>query len=147
MSKLGHAHGWHLPYPSRTLRIGPLNGMPFRIDTESIAGGLHIVLSGPVSVEDRAAALAAALEWLPQSGPKRILVDFRDGWSIPAPFEASNRHAANLARHYQVLGGARIAYVSKPENREPSPVEQLAAARGYFYQRFTDYKAAVRWLG
>lgn len=124
-----------------------MKGMPFRIDTESIAGALHIVLSGPVSVEDRAAALAVALEWLPQSGPKRILVDFRDGWVVPAPFESSNRHAANLARHYQVLGGARIAYVSKPENRDPSPVEQLAAARGYFYQRFTDYKAAVRWLG
>ena len=85
--------------------------------------------------------------WLPQSGPKRILVDFRDGWVVPAPFEASNRHAANLARHYTLLGGARIAYLSNPENREPSPVEQLAAARGYFYQRFTDYKAAVRWLG
>ena len=40
-----------------------------------------------------------------------------------------------------------ILILSKPENREPSPVEQLAAARGYFYQRFTDYKAAVRWLG
>ncbi len=121
--------------------------MPFRIDTDSIAGGLHIVLSGPVSVEDRAAALAAALEWLPHSGANRILVDFRDGWAVPAPFETSNRHAANLARHYQVLGGARIAYVSNPENRDSSPVEQLAAARGYFYQRFTDYKAAVRWLG
>lgn len=121
--------------------------MPFRIDTDSIPGGLQIVLSGPVSVEDRAAALAAALEWLPESGPKRILVDFRHGWPAPASFEASNRHAANLARHYQVLGGARIAYVSKPEDRNPSPVEQLAAARGYFYQRFTDYRAAVRWLG
>jgi hypothetical protein len=121
--------------------------MPFRIDAGSLPGGLHIVLSGPVSVEDRAGALAAALEWLPRNGPKRILVDFRDGWAAPAPFEASNRHAANLARHYTELGGARIAYLSRPEHRDPSPVELLAAARGYFYQRFTDHAAALHWLG
>ena len=120
--------------------------MPFRIDPDAVPGVLHIVLSGPVSVEDRAAALSAALDWLPASTSKRVLVDFREGWAVPAPFESSNRHAANLARHYHEFGGARIAYLSRPEHRDPSPVEQLAAARGYFYQRFTDYRAALRWL-
>jgi len=120
--------------------------MPFRIDQDINLGVLHVVLSGPVSVEDRAAALQAALDWLAESGSKRVLVDFREGWPVAAPFEASNRHAANLARHYHVMGGARIAYLSRPEVREPSPVEQLAAARGYFYQRFSDYNAALRWL-
>lgn len=120
--------------------------MPFRIDNDTKPGVLHVVLSGPVSVQDRAAALQAALGWLTESGSKRVLVDFREGWAIAEPFEASNRHAANLARHYHVMGGARIAYLSRPETRDPSPVEQLAAARGYFYQRFTDYNAALRWL-
>src|SRR4051812_20973557 len=106
--------------------------MPFRIDQDTLPGVLHVVLSGPVSIEDRAAALQAALDWLAGSRSKRVLVDFREGWAIAEPFEASNRHAANLARHYHVMGGARIAYLSRPENRDPSPVEQLAAARGYF---------------
>lgn len=119
--------------------------MPFRIESTT-PGILHIVLSGPVSIADRAAALDAALEWVARSASKRILVDFREGWAIPEPFEASNRHAANLARQYHDFGGARIAYLSRPEHRDPSPVEQLAAARGYFYQRFTDYRAALRWL-
>jgi hypothetical protein len=122
--------------------------MPFRIDHTAADGVIRIVFSGPVYIEDRARALREILEGLSSSGSKFILVDFRAAWLVAASAEASDRHAANLAREYQQWSGARIAYLSGPEDRRPaSPVEQLAAMRGYYYQRFTDEGAAMRWLG
>jgi len=118
----------------------------FEVDTETFPGILRLVLSGPVSVADRAQALQAVLAWLPQHSPRRILVDFLNGWPAPSDPQDAARHAENLAREYTTLGGARIAYLSRPEHRTPTPIELQAAARGYFYQRFTDLDAALRWL-
>jgi len=73
-------------------------------------------------------------------------VDFSAGWVVPSDQEDAARHAENLAREYTTLGGARIAYLSRREHRTPTPIELQAAARGYFYQRFTDLDAALRWL-
>lgn len=121
--------------------------MPFEVDTESFPGILRLVLSGPITVAERAEALQAALAWLPEHSPRRILVDFSGGWTAPSAPEDVARHAENLAREYTTLGGARIAYLSRrPEDRAPTPIELQAAARGYFYQRFTEFEAALRWL-
>ena len=120
--------------------------MPLKVDGKSLPGILQLVFTGPISVEERAQALAACLEWVATHQPRRVLVDFTGGWPSPSDAEAIARHAQNLAHHYTTLGGARIAYLSKPEHREPSPIELQAAARGYFYQRFTDREAALRWL-
>ena len=120
--------------------------MPLKVDGESLPGILQLVFTGPITVEERAQALTACLEWADTHQPRRVLVDFTGGWPVPSPADASATHAENLARQYTALGGARIAYLSKPEHREPTAIELQAAARGYFYQRFTDREAALRWL-
>ena len=40
--------------------------------------------------------------------------------------------------------GARFAYLSKPDCAVGSLAEQMAAVRGYFFQRFTDEASALR---
>lgn len=120
--------------------------MALKVDGESLPGVLQLVLTGPVSIAERAQALEACLAWLDEGHPRRILVDFTDGSTTPHAPDDAARHAANLAAAFTSLGGARIAYLSRPERRDPSPIELQAAARGYFYQRFTDRDAALRWL-
>ena len=120
--------------------------MPLKVDGETLPGILHLVFTGPVTVAERAQALETCLAWVAANKPRRMLVDFTDGWAGPAEPEAATRHATNLAQAYTSLGGARIAYLSKPGHRDPSPIELQAAARGYFYQRFTDRDSALRWL-
>ena len=120
--------------------------MPLTIDTDALPGILQLVFTGAIFVEERAAALAFCLDWFTTHEPRRVLVDFTGGWIAPSDAAATARHAENLAREYTAFGGARIAYLSGPETRSPSPVELQAAARGYFYQRFTDREAALRWL-
>ncbi len=120
--------------------------MPYQIEALSVQEMLKLTFTGPVTIDDRAAALREFVTWLGDTGFRKVLVDFRHGWTLPADLEASKRHAANLAREYASLKGARIAYVSGPEPRSPSPVEMLAAAHGYFYERFTDIEAAMKWL-
>lgn len=119
--------------------------MPLTIDTGSLPDILQLVFTGAISVEERAEALAFCMHWFAEH-PRRVLVDFTEGWTAPSDPDAGARHAENLAREYTALGGARIAYLSRPEKRDPSPIELRAAARGYFYQRFTDRDAALRWL-
>jgi hypothetical protein len=120
--------------------------VPLTIDTDSLPGILQLVFTGAISVEERAQALAFCLDWFATHEPRRVLVDFTGGWVVPSDPTATARHAQNLAREYTAFGGARIAYLSRPEKRDPSPVELQAAARGYFYQRFTDREVALRWL-
>lgn len=120
--------------------------MPLKVDGESLPGVLQLVFTGPITVAERAQAFEACLAWAESKQPRRVLVDFTDGWPAPAEPDAAARHAENLAKAYTSLGGARIAYLSRPERRDPSPIELQAAARGYFYQRFTDRAAALRWL-
>ena len=120
--------------------------MPLKVDGESLPGVLQLVFTGPITVAERAQAFEACLAWVEADQPRRVLVDFTGGWPGPAEPDAAARHAENLAKAYTSLGGARIAYLSKPERRDPSPIELQAAARGYFYQRFTDRAAALRWL-
>ena len=120
--------------------------VPLKVDGESLPGILQLLFTGPITVEERAQALAVCLEWSATHQTRRVLVDFTGGWHAPSDPEASARHAESLARYYTELGGARIAYLSKPGHREPTPIDLQAAARGYFYQRFTDRDAALRWL-
>lgn len=117
-----------------------------KVDGESLPGVLQLVFTGPITVAERAQAFEACLAWVESNHPRRVLVDFTGGWPGPAEREAATRHAENLAKAYTSLGGARIAYLSGPGQRDPSPIELQAAARGYFYQRFTDRTAALRWL-
>ena len=107
---------------------------------------LVLRLFGPVAVEDRAAGLREILASLDETGFKRVIVDYRDGLTFPGSVDDTTRHAANLARAYRAMIGVRIAYVSKPQNRDATPIEVLAASRGYFYQRFTDIAKAFEWL-
>jgi hypothetical protein len=120
--------------------------VPLTIDTDSLPGILQLVFTGAISVDERAEALAFCLAWFATHQPRRVLVDCTAGWTVPSDPDASARHAENLAREYTAFGGARIAYLSRPEKRDPSPIELRAAARGYFYQRFTDRASALRWL-
>jgi hypothetical protein len=122
------------------------DNVPLKVDDASLPGVLQLVFTGPITVAERAQAFEACLAWVATHQPRRVLVDFTGGWPAPAEPEAAARHAENLAKAYTSLGGARIAYLSKPERRDPSPIELQAAARGYFYQRFTDRDAALRWL-
>jgi hypothetical protein len=120
--------------------------VPLKVDDASLPGILQLVFTGPITVAERAQAFEACLAWVATHKPRRILVDFTGGWPAPSEADATARHAENLAKAYTTLGGARIAYLSHPEHRDPSPIELQAAARGYFYQRFTDRAAALRWL-
>jgi len=122
------------------------DNVPLKVDGESLPGILQLVFTGPITVAERAQAFETCLKWVATHQPRRILVDFTDGWPGPVEPEAAARHAESLAKAYTTLGGARIAYLSKPEHRKPTPIELQAAARGYFYQRFTDRAAALRWL-
>ena len=120
--------------------------MSLEVDAESLPDILQLVFTGPITVAERAQALEACLAWIADRNPRRVLVDFTRGWPVASDPDASARHAENLARVYTDLGGARIAYLSRPEMRGPTPIELHAASRGYFYQRFTDREAALRWL-
>jgi hypothetical protein len=105
-----------------------------------------LTYSGPVTIEERAAALQEVLRLLGKTWFNRLLVDFEHGRVVPASFEANNRHAADLARAYAGLPGWRIAYVSVPDPNTTPIVETLAAARGFYYERFVDKKSALEWL-
>lgn len=120
--------------------------MPFQLDHRTEPGTCKVVYTGAVTIEDRARALDAILDWLREPGHKRVLVDLRNAWAVDGPMDACQRHASNLAREYTDLKGARFAYLSKPDCAVVSLAEQMAAVRGYFFQRFTDEASALRWL-
>jgi hypothetical protein len=121
--------------------------MPYRVDLHPVQHGVVVVTyAGPVTIEERAAALHDVLQRLSETSSKRVLVDFQHGWPALTSFEANNRHAGDLARAYATLPGLKIAYVSTPDPNSAPIVEMLAAARGYFYERFKDKAAALRWL-
>lgn len=71
--------------------------------------------------------------------------DFRDAELQPGSGELMMRHAENLAAGYKAVSGTRIAYLVGATTG-PSSLKMMAASRGYFYQRFTDRAAALRWL-
>lgn len=101
---------------------------------------------GAVTIEQRVAALQDVLLLLNAAPFSGVLVDFEHGWVVPAPFDVNNRHAANLARAYRNFPGLRIAYVSTPDPNTVPIVETLAAARGFYYERFDDKERALAWL-
>lgn len=107
---------------------------------------LVVTYSGAVTIEERAAALQDALQLLGDASFKGVLVDFEQGWVVPAPFEVNNRHAANMARAYRNLPWLRIAYVSVPDPNTVPIVETLASARGFFYERFQSKELALKWI-
>ena len=105
-----------------------------------------LTYSGAVTIEERAAALNELLRWLSETAYRKVLVDFEQGRVVATTFEASNRHAANLARAYGNLPGLRFAYVSAPDPNTTPIVETLASARGFYYERFDDHASALEWL-
>lgn len=105
-----------------------------------------VTYSGAVTIEQRVAALQDVLLLLNDRSFSGVLVDFEHGWVVPAPFDANNRHAANLASAYRNFRGLRIAYVSVLAPNSVPIVETLAAARGFFYERFQSKKLALQWI-
>jgi hypothetical protein len=121
------------------------SGVTYTVDVLVKNQTLAVRLIGAVSIQDRVAGLEEGLQKLEQTGFKRILVDLRHGSMQEAPLEAWNRHATNLTRMFCDLNSPRIAYVYDVGGG-PTPAEVLAAARGYYFERFTDIDVALRWL-
>lgn len=121
--------------------------MPHQVHILPDAQVLELAFTGDVTIADRRAGLDEILVLLDDTGYRRVLVNFLRGTPALASLEESKRHAANLARVYASFKGISIAYVGPDiATRAPSPVEVLAAARGYFYERFTDRDMALHWL-
>jgi hypothetical protein len=102
-----------------------------------------VVFSGEGSLQDRSAALAALLKLHAESSCRNVLVDLADASLLDASNGETLDHASRLARE-PVIRYMRIAYVGNPS--PGASVECLAAARGYFYQRFRSQASALMWL-
>jgi hypothetical protein len=121
--------------------------MAYTVDVLVEHQTLALRLFGAVSIDDRAAGLVDGLSKLHATGFKRILVDLRHGVMQPAAIESYNRHASNLAATSSHLpDDVRIAYVYGASHCKPSPVEMLAASRGYYFESFTNIDSAMDWL-
>ncbi|MDB6163597.1 MAG: hypothetical protein JWL98_1029 [Xanthomonadaceae bacterium] len=121
--------------------------MAYTVDVLVEHKTLALRLFGAVSIEDRAAGLVDGLSKLQATGFKRILVDLRHGVMQPAALESCNRHAANLAATASHLpDDVRIAYIYDVLGSKSTPVEMLAAARGYYFESFTNIDSAMGWL-
>lgn len=117
--------------------------MTVSILKDALPGVFQAVFYGDVTIEERALALDHSVQWIRQDKPHRILLDFTEARVVAGSPEATIRHATNLAHEYNVVRGVRIAYVSRFSPQRSEAVELMAAARGYFYQRFTDRAFAL----
>ena len=120
--------------------------MPYTITVDNARDLIGIAVTSAVTLDERAAGLRDVVALLERTGYKRVLVDFRHGSTLSATAAVKQRHATELARQYTAHFGVRLAYVSKSMMFDENAVESLAAAYGYFYERFTDVDRAIEWL-
>ena len=119
--------------------------MPCVIDPLPELGIIRVALTEEVTLQDRSAALDAALQPQTRSGHRNLLIDLSQAVLVDASISAEVvAHASRLARD-PVVRTLRIAYVGDPA--PGASIESLAALRGYFYQRFRTQASAMRWLG
>ena len=120
--------------------------MPYSITIDDARHYISIAITSQVTMDERGAALRDVVALLETTGYKCVLVDFRNGATLAATAAVKQRHATELARQYTARFGVRLAYVSKSTAFDENAVESLAAAYGYFYERFTDVDRALQWL-
>lgn len=120
--------------------------MPFAIDSTTLPGILLVTFRGPVTTRDRERAMEAGGEQFARSGVTAVLLDFSQATPVPGPLDERLQHAKAVANRYRLVSNVRIAYVTPGGNDDPVTIEAMAAARGYFFERFAGRDAAIAWL-
>ncbi|MDB6163902.1 MAG: hypothetical protein JWL98_1334, partial [Xanthomonadaceae bacterium] len=111
----------------------------------SLPGIIVIRFEGAITIADREQAMNQVAGSFNHPATIRVLIDLTQGTAVRASLDETNRFASKVASTYRVLNG-RIAYLCKSSDPDPASVEGIAAAKGYFYERFTSEASAIRWL-
>jgi hypothetical protein len=120
-------------------------GVSYAFEDQGTRNVIVLEFFGPVTIEERAAALSEVGEKRRQTGHTNLLADFSSAWAVEEAPEQVQRYATALA-HAPAIEGMRIAYVSQRRSPTRVPIETIAAINGYFFQRFSTKEAALKWL-